>query len=688
VPVPSPTHASTSDPRPDDLASLSAALGDASLAAAATQVLAARSDDASTALLCGALSAPASLEAGMAVARELGRHPGSSTARAALRAAIGGRLGPLRLEALRRLPVPGSSEPPAGSDDAASLALLTRCLSLDPSPPVRREALRLLSLVPGGEALLLPALTDPVWRVRRDLLGKLVASGTTPARRGAIRAAILALAPLERPAEGVLHALEDAWGLPRSPVAASSAPAAPGSRRALDQASLPALPFWDPDPVVMLARMEHLGPEQLRPHLAALPALIALQEGKPQNDAMESLRSLAVRALVAEAGAAEGALMLSLLGEPRLPFALAWVEKFLEELPAPRADALARLLLDDERAHPRAALVWARSRAASAVPRQQARQSLPAAAPPGGAAAPATSPYFRTSTASPRPANRPLPGQARVAPPAACALARPLGEGGPLVAPLGLSGRHGLPARGYHEALDSGVNMLFWEPEYDAMTGFVAALSPAVRRKLVLVCGTFEATAAAIRRDAERALRMLGVEQLPAFFLFWARSEARLGDEALSALARLRDEGKVALQGVSSHDRPLLSRALRLGLPLVMLRHSAAHTGAESVVLPEAAALGAGVITFTNLCYGQLLLPRPALGLGPPPLAPALYRYSLSQPGVSACVSAPRSLGELRDNLSVLGAPLLPEPEQERLRQFGRAVYVDGRAFLELLRSR
>ena len=85
-----------------------------------------------------------------------------------------------------------------------------------------------------------------------------------------------------------------------------------------------------------------------------------------------------------------------------------------------------------------------------------------------------------------------------------------------------------------------------------------------------------------------------------------------------------------------------------------------------AALFPEALARGTGMLTFTATCYGRLLRPAPGepadLAL---PSAVDCYRYALSQPGVGACLSAPRNHRELRQNLEVLerldGKPISPE---------------------------
>ncbi|HEU4537951.1 MAG TPA: aldo/keto reductase, partial [Polyangiaceae bacterium] len=261
---------------------------------------------------------------------------------------------------------------------------------------------------------------------------------------------------------------------------------------------------------------------------------------------------------------------------------------------------------------------------------------------------------------------------------------RPFGATGLRLPPLAISGRYGLPPEAFDEALGRGARLFFWEPTYEGQTHFVRRLPPARRASLAFIAGSFEAEPRAVRRDAENALRALGVASIDVFVLFWARSAARLSDRVAEALGRLREAGHVKTFGVSTHRRDLAASAAAEGWPALMVRHSAAHRGAESEVFPTALAQGTGVLTFSNLCYGRLLHP----GEGERPSAADLYRYSLAQPGVSCCISGPRNAAQLRENLRALEAPALPPERLAGLRAWGDRVHRENREFFELIRWR
>ncbi|NOU32124.1 MAG: hypothetical protein HOO96_29830 [Polyangiaceae bacterium] len=254
---------------------------------------------------------------------------------------------------------------------------------------------------------------------------------------------------------------------------------------------------------------------------------------------------------------------------------------------------------------------------------------------------------------------------------------RVLGKTGLAVRPFGLSGAHGLSFDDFAEANDRGVNLFFWEPSHRELTRFLRARAP---RDAVVVAGTYHADAASIERDVVRTLRTLRRDAVDVFLAFWTRSSARL-DEVVGPLRALVDRGLVRAAGVSTHDRTLACEAADRGLDVVMVRHSAAHRGAESAVFPHCEARGTGVLTFSNLCYGRMLHRSPVTPTAV--TGPDCYRYSLSQPGVHACIAAPRRYSELMEDLAVLDSPLLDPARLAELRVHGDNVYRRSKAWTE-----
>jgi aryl-alcohol dehydrogenase-like predicted oxidoreductase/HEAT repeat protein len=291
----------------------------------------------------------------------------------------------------------------------------------------------------------------------------------------------------------------------------------------------------------------------------------------------------------------------------------------------------------------------------------------------------------RRPSRPPRDTSRPKRTHPEVTPRASW---RPLGSTGLSVSPLVLSGANGLSFASMSEAHEAGVNSFFWEPDYTQLTRFLRT-GRGQREGLVVVTGTYHSGPAAIRRDVESALRQLRTDWLDVFLLFWVRSPERLSAEDFEALEKLRAEGKLRAFGFSTHLRDLAVEAIRRDpWPVVMTRHSAAHPGAESAFFPEALARGTGVLVFTATCYGRLLQPTPGMPADAAlPSAVDCYRYCLSQPGVSACLSAPRSHRELAQNLEVLARPRMVPEALEAMRTHGARVRARNQQFNTLIRQ-
>jgi aryl-alcohol dehydrogenase-like predicted oxidoreductase len=257
---------------------------------------------------------------------------------------------------------------------------------------------------------------------------------------------------------------------------------------------------------------------------------------------------------------------------------------------------------------------------------------------------------------------------------------RPLGGTGLMVSPVGLTGHYGLDERGFAMGVEAGVNLMFWEPAYTAQARFVRGLSRARREELVILTGSYDADPKIIRRDLERALRSLDRDRISLFLIWWVRSWGRISEAVLEVLREAQAEGLVEHYGLSTHQRGLALEAIDGGWPVIMVRHNAAHRGAESTVFPAARAADVGLITFSNLCYGRML----SEGVS----AADCYRYSLSFPGVSATFSAPSTLEQLQENLTVLRDPMLPDARRAHLLAVGEVLHHRQRAFAAGVRWR
>jgi aryl-alcohol dehydrogenase-like predicted oxidoreductase len=274
------------------------------------------------------------------------------------------------------------------------------------------------------------------------------------------------------------------------------------------------------------------------------------------------------------------------------------------------------------------------------------------------------------------------PAQPWQPPQPASVVQRALGRTGIEVAPLVISGAFSPTPSSLALAAERGVNTYFWEPRHANLTRF---LRQGARQDLQVIAGSFHADRQGLTHDLELARRRLSRERIDLFLLFWVRSPARLDAASLDTLREFQARGWIRSYGFSTHDRTIACAAIETrDWPVIMTRHSAAHDGAERELLPMAAAAGVGVLGFSAMCYGRMLRPSAVFEHGAP--AQDCYRYSLSQPAVAACISAPQRHRELVQNLEVLENSTIDASRQEVLRAHGNEIYADNKRFDRLLR--
>ena len=183
-----------------------------------------------------------------------------------------------------------------------------------------------------------------------------------------------------------------------------------------------------------------------------------------------------------------------------------------------------------------------------------------------------------------------------------------------------------------------------------------------------------------IAKDVDRALRLLKIDRLELFLLFWSRSKRRFSEEAIAKLEELLRAGKIKAFGLSTHQWQLAQQQIDDGWDPVMVRHNLAHRSAEEHVFPSARDHGTKIISFNSTCYGRLI----AAGIS----ACDCIRYSLHQPEVDLVLTAPATGEQLMENLSALDAPALTDEQLQRWRAIGDRVYAENKAFYNGLQSR
>jgi aryl-alcohol dehydrogenase-like predicted oxidoreductase len=109
-----------------------------------------------------------------------------------------------------------------------------------------------------------------------------------------------------------------------------------------------------------------------------------------------------------------------------------------------------------------------------------------------------------------------------------------------------------------------------------------------------------------IRRECEASLRRLKVDTIDLYQIHWPDPDADI-EEGWTALAALKEEGKVRNIGVSNFSVTQMRRAQAIA-PITSLqpRYSLLHQDIEDEILPFVAREGIGVIAYSPMASGLL----------------------------------------------------------------------------------
>mgnify|MGYP002480386431 CR=1 FL=1 len=251
-----------------------------------------------------------------------------------------------------------------------------------------------------------------------------------------------------------------------------------------------------------------------------------------------------------------------------------------------------------------------------------------------------------------------------------------------------------------HEAIDLGINVIDTAPKYglgESERRIGRALAGGKREKVVLSSKAARSDMRydfqTIVRSVEESLQRLRTDRLDIVHLHDVETQPfeLLVSDAIPALQKLRDDGKVRFLAVSSRDLELLARCLRTGAfdavqfyaRYILIDHTA-----KDEFLPLARELNVGVIQGSVLGMG-LLAERPApflkadvrekaqaaiakldfLRTGPEPgglIEPAM-RFSFSNPDIHVTLSGAKTREELRMNAALCDGRGLPPEHQAKV---------------------
>ena len=256
-----------------------------------------------------------------------------------------------------------------------------------------------------------------------------------------------------------------------------------------------------------------------------------------------------------------------------------------------------------------------------------------------------------------------------------------LGQTGLQISRLGLGSSFGAPTKVIEEAVEQGVNYLYWgsirRPAFGRAMGNVARRN---RDSVILTVQSYSRLAALMGPSVELALRRVGADYFDFLLLgMWNQMpSAALIDAALE----LREAGKVRHLMLSTHNRPLLPSLFEdyargeSPFDVFMFRYNAVHRGAEKDALPFVPNdKKPGIITYTTTRWGDLLDPKKMPEGEAPPNARDCYRFALSHPEVTTALCGPANREQMQEALRALDeGPLSPE-EMTRMQRIGDHIY-------------
>jgi len=257
----------------------------------------------------------------------------------------------------------------------------------------------------------------------------------------------------------------------------------------------------------------------------------------------------------------------------------------------------------------------------------------------------------------------------------------PFGQTGLEVSRLGIGSSFTGSPDFIEEAVEQGVNYLYWgsirRPAFGRAIQNVARRN---REGVVLTVQSYTRVAALMAPSIELALRRARVDYFDVLLLgHWNKPP---GPGLIEAAERLKEKGRVRHLMMSTHNRPSLQEHFRRfeagesPFDAFMLRYNAVHRGAEGDVFPYLPASSSpGIVAYTATRWGHLLDPEKMPAGESPPPARDCYRFALSHPAVSLVLCGPANREQMQEALRALDAGPLDADEQARMHRIGDHVY-------------
>lgn len=255
-----------------------------------------------------------------------------------------------------------------------------------------------------------------------------------------------------------------------------------------------------------------------------------------------------------------------------------------------------------------------------------------------------------------------------------------LGRSGLQTGRIGIGTSAGLSAGDIEEALDRGINYLYWGSlRKKAFGDAIREVGKRRREELVLVVQSYTRAACYMGRSLDNALRELGTDHCDLLLLgMWNETPPR---RILDAALALREAGKAKHIMISCHQRATFQQYIAdPTYAAIMVRYNASHPGGETEVFPHLApreqgpSARPGVVSYTATRWGGLLNPRLLPADEPAPRGSDCYRFALTHPDVDVVLCGPKNRAELDEALLALDRGPLSEDELAWMKRVGKVV--------------
>lgn len=251
---------------------------------------------------------------------------------------------------------------------------------------------------------------------------------------------------------------------------------------------------------------------------------------------------------------------------------------------------------------------------------------------------------------------------------------------------LGLAAYPQTDAACVNAAFDLGINyFFFYNFNCESFLDGLKAILAVQREKILVASGSESRNLNSLRHYLEQVRQYLKIDMVDVFFSEYVspRDDLNQVRAMLDEFRVWKEKGLIRYVGATTHNRSIALELIQSqACDILMHRYNMAHRKAEEDVFPAAMQVKIPIVAFTCTRWGSLLKGHP-LWQHQPPTAADCYRYALHNQAVSLALSAPQSLQQLTENLSVLNAPSLVPTEITHWQKYGDLIYGTGQDSFE-----